>query len=94
MDEDALTEALKDAQSGLVVEENPKPKSALDRAISAGYKVLAENDDGKILVKSDTGEQMFISPSYVTSDPQVIAGIMEGITPAETNRAKMQDEWS
>jgi len=92
MDEDDLTKALKDAQSSLVVEEKTKPKSALDRAISAGYKVFAENDDGTILVKSDTGEQIFISPSYVTSDPQVIAGIMEGITPAETNRATMQDK--
>ena len=52
---------------------------------------VAEYRDGQIFENPQTGERAFVSPSYVTQDQEVISNMMQGITPAETQRGQMQD---
>lgn len=67
--------------------------TAAQQAQERGFTTfVASYRDGQILENPQTGDRVFISPGYVTSDPQVIAGMMEGVTPAETQRGQMQEQ--
>ena len=67
--------------------------SALDQLVQRGFtKAIATYQDGQILENPETGERAFVSPGYVTQDQQVIAGMMEGTPPSETQRGQMQEQ--
>tara|TARA_R110001599_G_scaffold348160_1_gene575128 strand:- start:41 stop:2389 length:2349 start_codon:yes stop_codon:yes gene_type:complete len=97
MDEDDLTliEKLKVAQKNIVVEpDENQSKSAMQQYQEMGYtNVIADYNDGKIIENPTNGDRVFVSPSYITSDDGIIAGIMEGISPSETNTARDQDKF-
>jgi hypothetical protein len=66
--------------------------SALEQYKQRGFTTsVATYNDGQILENSATGERAFVSPGYVTQDQKVIAGMMAGISPAETQSAQMQN---
>jgi len=103
-EERLLTEQLKNLQSGNtnVVEETvtetvTEPvgrKSALQQYQEMGYtNFVADYNDGQVIQNPATGERVFVSPGYNTSDPSVVEGIMKGITPAETKTAVAQEEF-
>ena len=97
MDDDdlALIEALEAAQSKIVVEPEPVGrKSALQQYQEMGYtNFVADYNDGQVIQNPTTGERVFVSPGYNTSDPSIVEGIMKGITPAETQTAVAQEEF-
>ena len=67
--------------------------SALEQLQSAGFtEFVADYNDGQIIQNPQTGENAFVSPGFVTQDPEILSGIMEGITPAETQRGRMQEQ--
>jgi hypothetical protein len=67
--------------------------SALEQLQSAGFtEFVADYNDGQIIQNPQTGESAFVSPGYVTQDPEIVSGMMEGITPAETERGRMQEQ--
>ena len=70
-------------------------KSALQQYADMGFTILvADYNDGKIMEDPDTSERVFVSPSYITSDPVVIENMIKGsISPAETQTATMQDQF-
>ena len=69
-------------------------KSALQQYADMGFTILvADYNDGKIMEDPDTSERVFVSPSYITSDPVVIENMIQGISPAETQTATMQDQF-
>lgn len=72
--------------------ETPTSSSAERQFIERGFVPVATYKDGRILTNPETGERAFVSPGYVTQDPQVIDGIMAGITPAETQTTQMQEQ--
>lgn len=67
--------------------------SAMEQLQSAGFTdFVADYNDGQIIQNPQTGESAFVSPGYVTQDPEIVSGMMEGITPAETERGRMQEQ--
>lgn len=71
----------------------PETSPAIQQAQERGFtNLVGSYRDGQILENPQTGERVFISPGYVTSDPQVISGMLEGVTPAETQRGQMQEQ--
>jgi len=69
-------------------------KSALQQYADMGFTILvADYNDGKIMEDPDTSERVFVSPSYITSDPVIIENMIQGISPAETQTATMQDQF-
>lgn len=50
---------------------------------SSGQSVIATTGDGGRVVRAADGSMSFTSPSYATSDPAIIAKIMEGAKPAD-----------
>jgi len=94
-DEDlALIEALEAAQAKIVVDDESSPATAMQQAEERGFtNVVADYNDGQILQNPETSERIFVSPSYVTSDPGIIEGIMKGISPAKTKTARDQDRF-
>ena len=82
-------------QAGL--QQSPGPggaePSALEQYQQMGFTNFVENyNDGQIIENPQTGERAFVSPGYITQDPGVISGIMEGITPAETQGNQIQEQ--
>lgn len=53
---------------------------------------VASYRDGRILQNPQTGERAFVSPGYVTQDPEIISGMMQGASPAETQTGAMQEQ--
>lgn len=53
---------------------------------------VASYNDGEIIQNPQTGERAFVSPGYVTQDQEIIAGMMQGTSPAETERGRMQEQ--
>lgn len=47
--------------------------------------VVATTPDGGRVIKRENGQLVFASPAYSTSDPEQVARIMEGATPAEVS---------
>lgn len=70
----------------------PTSSNAERQFIERGFVPMATYKDGRILTNPETGERAFVSPGYVTQDPQVIDGIIAGITPAETQTTQMQEQ--
>ena len=71
----------------------PETSPAIQQAQERGFtNLVGSYRDGQILENPQTGERVFISPGYVTSDPEVISGMLEGVTPAETQRGQMQEQ--
>ena len=55
-------------------------KSALQQYADMGFTTLiADYNDGKIMEDPDTSERVFVSPSYITSDPVVIENMIQGM---------------
>lgn len=69
-----------------------QPPSAVQQYIDAGYKTIFEYRDGQVMEDPSTQERVFVSPGYVTKDPQVIEGILQGVTPSETQRGQIQEQ--
>mgnify|MGYP003133724128 FL=1 len=90
----ALIEALEAAQKNIVVEDEVKPETALEQYQGMGFtNFVADYNDGQVIQNPTTGERVFVSPGYNTSDPSIVEGIMKGITPAETQTAVAQEEF-
>ena len=53
---------------------------------------IAQYNDGQILENPQTGERVFTSPGYNTSDPEIISNMMQGTSPAETGSARIQEQ--
>lgn len=70
----------------------PTESRAERHYIDMGFVPIAAYADGRIFANPETGERAFVSPGYVTQDQRVIEGMMAGVTPAETQRAQMQEE--
>ena len=82
-------------QAGL--QQSPGPggaePSALEQYQQMGFtNFVADYNDGQIIENPQTGDRAFVSPGYITQDPGVISGIMEGITPAETQGNQIQEQ--
>ena len=93
MTDEELKAEIKAAQKELIIDEN-EPKSALQKYQEMGYtNKVADYNDGQIIENPQTLERVFVSPGYITSDTGVIQGILDGISPAETTEAIMQDEF-
>lgn len=69
-----------------------QPSSAVQQYIEAGYKTISKYRDGQVMEDPSTQERVFVSPGYVTKDPQVIEGILQGVTPSETQRGQIQEQ--
>lgn len=54
---------------------------------SNNEKIIATTPDGGRVIEHSDGRRSFASPSYSTTDPDRIAQIMEGATPAEASRS-------
>lgn len=68
-------------------------QSAAQQLQERGFtSFVAEYRDGQILENPQTGERAFVSPGYVTQDQEIISNMMQGITPAETQRGQMQEQ--
>lgn len=67
--------------------------SAMEQLRSSGFTdFVADYNDGQIIQNPQTGDSAFVSPGYVTQDQEIVSGMMEGITPAETQRGRMQEQ--
>jgi hypothetical protein len=67
--------------------------SAMQQFQERGFtNFVAEFRDGQIIENPQTGERAFVSPGYVTQDQEIIANMMQGTTPAETQRGQMQEQ--
>ena len=53
---------------------------------------IAQYNDGQILENPQTGERVFVSPSYNITDPETISNMMQGTSPAETGSARIQEQ--
>ena len=53
---------------------------------------IAQYNDGQILENPQTGERVFTSPGYNTTDPEIISNMMQGTSPAETGSARIQEQ--
>jgi hypothetical protein len=53
---------------------------------------IAQYNDGQILENPQTGERVFTSPGYNTTDPEIISNMMQGTSPAETGSARIQKQ--
>lgn len=69
-----------------------QPSSAVQQYIEAGYRTISKYRDGQVMENPSTQERVFVSPGYVTKDPQVIEGILQGVTPSETQRGQIQEQ--
>ena len=78
------------AREQSTVETSP---SALQQYEGMGFtNFVAQYEDGQILENPQTGERVFTSPGYNTTDPEVIDNMMQGTSPAETGSARIQEQ--
>jgi len=73
----------------------PPPPSGFQvspQAVGEPVVTHTTRDGGRILQMPD-GSQSFVSPGMSTNDPQAIARIMEGATPADASRGAMQEQY-
>lgn len=96
MDSVAKQETMARRQSSQAATMEPavaEPASAVQQYQNMGFTDFVANyQDGQILQNPQTGERVFTSPGYNTTDQDIISGIMEGVTPAETQRGQMQEQ--
>lgn len=91
--------AAPEAPMGAAPETAPQSAAATERPSAEmqlqqrGFtEFVATYGDGRILQNPQTGERAFVSPGYVTQDQEIIAGIMQGTSPAETQTGRMQEQ--
>lgn len=66
--------------------------SSQDTSLPDGFTLLATTKDGGRILSDKDGNKSFTSPNYSTTDPERIAAIMEGATPAEAYRSGMNQD--
>lgn len=57
-----------------------------------GRKAIARTKDGGTIWEMPGGQRAFSSPNYSTNDPDQIAKLMEGATPAEVYKSGLNDD--
>lgn len=62
------------------------------QAAPVAEDVIATTKDGGRIVRSQSGSLSFVSPSFSTNDPAIIAKIMEGASPAQEAKSGMRRE--
>jgi hypothetical protein len=91
--EELLTQQLRLQQQILAQSMGDTTQSpAMQQALDRGYVPVAQYRDGQILEIPGTQDRIFVSPGYVTQDPEVISGMMQGVTPSETALGQMQEQ--
>lgn len=53
----------------------------------SGRKAIAKTADGGTIWELSSGQRVFSSPNYSTSDPDQVAKLMEGATPADVSKS-------
>ncbi|MTH57879.1 hypothetical protein [Paracoccus litorisediminis] len=56
-----------------------------------GRRALASTEDGGTIWELSDGKRVFSSPNYSTSDPEQVAKLMEGATPADVSMSGWND---
>ncbi len=62
------------------------------RDLPPGSRVIARTDDGGVVYSQPDGSQGFVGPALSTTNPDTIARILEGATPAESFRSGVNEE--
>jgi hypothetical protein len=85
----ALARAISEAEQSPVA---TRP-SAVQQYQEMGFtNFIAKYNDGQILENPQTGERVFTSPGYNTTNPEIISNMMQGTSPAETGSAQIQEQ--
>jgi len=85
----ALARAISETEQSSVA---TRPSAAQQYQEMGFTNFIAEYNDGQILENPQTGERVFTSPGYNTSDPEIISNMMQGTSPAETGSARIQEQ--
>ena len=85
----ALARAISEAETSSVA---ARPTAAQQYKEMGFTNFIAQYNDGQILENPQTGERVFTSPGYNTSDPEIISNMMQGTSPAETGSARIQEQ--
>ena len=62
------------------------------RDLPAGARVIASTDDGGVVYAQPDGTQGFVGPALSTVDPETVARILEGATPAGAFRSGVNEQ--
>ena len=62
------------------------------RELPAGARVIASTDDGGVVYSQPDGTQGFVGPAMATTNPDTIARILEGATPAGSFRSGVNEQ--
>jgi hypothetical protein len=85
----ALARAISEAEQSPVA----TLPSAVQQYQEMGFtNFIAKYNDGQILENPQTGERVFVSPGYNITNPETISNMMQGISPAETGSAQIQEQ--
>ena len=85
----ALARAISEAEQSPVA----TLPSAVQQYQEMGFtNFIAEYNDGQILENPQTGERVFVSPGYNITNPETISNMMQGISPAKTGSAQIQEQ--
>ena len=85
----ALARAISETEQSSVA---TRPSAAQQYQEMGFTNFIAQYNDGQILENPQTGERVFTSPGYNTSDPEIISNMMQGTSPAETGSARIQEQ--
>ena len=85
----ALARAISETEQSSVA---TRPSAAQQYKEMGFTNFIAQYNDGQILENPQTGERVFTSPGYNTSDPEIISNMMQGTSPAETGSARIQEQ--
>ena len=85
----ALARAISETEQSSVA---TRPTAAQQYQEMGFTNFIAQYNDGQILENPQTGERVFTSPGYNTSDPEIISNMMQGTSPAETGSARIQEQ--
>ena len=85
----ALARAISETEQSSVA---TRPSAAQQYQEMGFTNFVAQYNDGQILENPQTGERVFTSPGYNTSDPEIISNMMQGTSPAETESARIQEQ--
>ena len=85
----ALARAISETEQSSVA---TRPSTAQKYKEMGFTNFIAQYNDGQILENPQTGERVFTSPGYNISDPEIISNMMQGISPAETKSARIQEQ--
>ena len=71
---------------------NPFLQFAPQRQQQPQERLIANIGEGRVVERSD-GTRAFVSPGMSTTDPDTIARLMEGATPADASRGTQQEQY-